>query len=84
MKLEEKIFEMLHTTVEENGYILHTVSYEKEGNLYFLRIEIDSIQGVTVEDCVTVSKLINPILDKENPIEESYILDVCSKEKGCD
>ena len=25
-----------------------------------------------------------PILDENDPIEENYILDVCSKEKGCD
>ena len=35
-----------------------------------------------VEDCVTVSNLINPILDEADPIEDNYILDVCSKEKG--
>lgn len=84
MELEKKIYDMLHATVEENGYILHSVVYEKEGSLYFLRVIIDSENGITVEDCVTVSKLINPILDTEDPIEENYILDVCSKEEGCD
>ena len=39
---------------------------------------------VNVEDFVTVSKLINPILDEEDPIEDNYILDVCSKEEGCE
>ena len=75
---------MLQKTIEENEYILHSVVFEKEGNLYFLRVIIDSENGITVEDCVTVSKLINPILDREDPIEENYILDVCSKEEGCD
>ena len=35
-----------------------------------------------IEDCVTVSNLVNPILDSEDPIDESYILDVCSKGEG--
>ena len=32
-----------------------------------------------VEDCVNVSNLINPILDEADLIEESYVLNVCSK-----
>ena len=50
----------------------------------FLRVVIDKEGIIDVDDCVKVSKLINPILDEEDPIEENYILDVCSKEKGCE
>ena len=50
----------------------------------FLRVVIDKEGTLDVEDCVTVSKLINPILDENDPIEENYILDVCSKEEGCE
>ena len=82
--MEEKIKELLTPTVEENGYILDSVVYEKEGNTNFLRIIIDKEGYITVDDCVTVCNLVNPILDKEDPIEENYILDVCSKEKGSD
>ena len=32
----------------------------------------------------TVTNLINPILDMNDPIEDNYILDVCSSEKGCE
>ena len=39
---------------------------------------------ITVEDCVEVSGLVNPILDEADLIEDNYILDVCSKEKGCE
>ena len=39
---------------------------------------------IDVEDCVTVSNIINPIIDANDPIKENYILDVCSKEKGCE
>ena len=80
--MEEKIKVLLEPTVEENGYHLDSVVYEKEGNTNFLRIIIDKEGYITVDDCVTVCNLVNPILDKEDPIEENYILDVCSKEKG--
>lgn len=82
--MENKIKELLKKTIEENGYRLDSVVYEKEGNTNFLRVIIDKEGYITVDDCVTVCNLVNPILDKEDPIEENYILDVCSKEKGSD
>ena len=82
MKVEEKIECLIKDIIEENNYILDDVLYEKEGSMNFLRVIIDKNGIIDVEDCVTVSNLINPILDKEDPIEENYILDVCSVEKG--
>lgn len=48
----------------------------------FLRVIIDKDGIIDLDDCVKVSKIINPILDEKDFIEENYILDVCSKEKG--
>lgn len=76
-----KLFEDI---IKENGYILDEVLYVKEDGMNFLRVVIDKEGIIDVDDCVKVSKLINPILDEEDPIEENYILDVCSKEKGCE
>lgn len=80
--MEDKIKGLIKDIIEENNYILDDVLYVKEGNIYFLRVIIDKNGIMDVEDCVTVSNLINPILDEADPIEDNYILDVCSKEKG--
>lgn len=82
MKVEEKIKGLIEDVIQENNYILSEVLYEKEGSVNFLRVVIDKNGIIDVEDCVTVSNLINPILDEEDPIEENYVLDVCSMEKG--
>lgn len=82
MGIEVKIKNLIEEVITNNGYILDEVVYEKEGSIYFLRVVIDKEGIMDVEDCVTVSNLINPILDSEDPIEDNYILDVCSKEKG--
>ena len=58
--------------------------YFKEGKNYILRIVIDKNGIIDVEDCVTVTRIIDPILDEADYITDSYILDVCSKEKGCE
>lgn len=82
MEVERKVRELIEDKVNQNGYKIEQVLYEKEGSIYFLRIIIDKEPYVDVEDCVKVSNLINPILDEKDPISDSYILDVCSKEKG--
>lgn len=84
MELEKTVKELIEPVIVENNYILDCVQYVKEGNLYFLRIIIDKNGIVDVDDCVTVTQLINPLLDEKDLIEENYILDVCSKEKGCE
>jgi len=82
MEVEKIIRDLVEKEITDNGYKLDEVKYEKEGSIYFLRIIIDKEPYVDVEDCVKVSNLINPILDEKDPISDSYILDVCSKERG--
>lgn len=77
-----KIRPLIEPIILENGYRIDEMEYVKEGNLYFLRVVIDKDGIIDIDDCVTVSKLINPILDEHDPISDNYILDVCSKEKG--
>ncbi|NLL44797.1 MAG: hypothetical protein GX247_03920 [Mollicutes bacterium] len=79
MKIEDKIRNLIENVVVANGYRIDEIKYEKEDNIYFLRVIIDKDGIIDVDDCVKVSNLINPILDEEDPIAESYILDVCSK-----
>ena len=74
--------DLINDIIVSNGYRLDNVLYVKEGNSYFLRVIIDKDGIIDVNDCSRVTKLINPILDDADPISESYILDVCSMEKG--
>ncbi len=81
-KYVEIVKPMIVPVITENGYIVDEIEYVKEDGIYFLRVIIDKEGVITVDDCVVVSKLINPILDEKDPIEDNYILDVCSKLKG--
>lgn len=80
--MESKIKNLIEKTIVDSGYILDDVNYVKENGTNFLRIIIDKEGFITVNDCVKVNELIDPILDKIDFIEESYIVDICSKEKG--
>ena len=84
MEIEKLIQKLIQDKITANGFILDNVAYEKEGKLNFLRVIIDKEGTITVDDCAFISKIISEVLDNEDPISESYILDVCSKEKGGD
>jgi len=84
MQIEEKVRELIENPIKEIGYILDEVLYVKEDGNYFLRVVIDKNGIIDIEDCITVTRLIDPMLDDIDYITDSYILDVCSKEKGCE
>ena len=84
MDIEVKVRDLIEKSINENGYILDEVLYIKEDGNYFLRVVIDKNGIIDVEDCVTITRIIDPILDTVDYITDSYILDVCSKEKGCE
>ena len=65
-------------TVEELGYMLWDVEFVKEGSEWYLRITIDSEEGITINDCEKVHRAIDPILDEIDPIEQAYHLEVSS------
>ncbi len=82
MEIETKVKKLIEPILNDNNYILDQVEYVTEGRVNYLRVFIDKEGFITIDDCVTASNLINPILDEADLIEENYMLDVCSKEKG--
>jgi len=80
--IENKVKEIIEQKVNELGVNIDSIVYEKEGGNYFLRIVIDSDEGIDIDKCVEVTNLINPLLDEVDIIEDSYILDISSKERG--
>ena len=64
--------------VESLGYFLWDVEYVKEGADMYLRITIDSEEGITIEDCEKVHRAIDPLLDEADPIEDAYHLEISS------
>lgn len=80
--IEEKLRQIISKEVNNIGINIDTIEYIKEGSNNFLRIIIDRDKPINIDECVEVTNIINPLLDDANIIEESYILDVSTKEKG--
>lgn len=70
--------ELAEPLAEELGLVLWDVEYVKEGTEWYLRITIDTDEGVTIDDCERMHRAIDPLLDEADPIENSYHLEVSS------
>ena len=78
----EKIKDAIKDPLAKMKIIVDDISFEKEGSYYFLRITLDKVNGLDLDTVVEATNIINTILDELDIIEESYILDVSSKERG--
>lgn len=79
---EARFEKLLLPVTEENGVEIYDVEYVKEGGDWYLRAYIDKEGGVTIEDCEKVSRAISDIMDREDFIEDKYILEVSSPGLG--
>lgn len=84
MDIASKVRNLIEGSVLKEGYTIDDVLYVKEDNNFFLRVIIDKNGIIDLDDCVKVTHIIDPLLDSVDYITDSYILDVCSKEKGCE
>ena len=58
------------------------IEYIKKGKYNFLTVVLDKVGGIDLEAIVEATNIINPIVDKFDICDDSYILDVISKERG--
>lgn len=79
---EAKTEKLILPVLEELGIELYDIDYEKEGGEYFLRVYIDKEGGVTIDDCVNVSRAFDAVLDREDYISDPYTFEVSSPGLG--
>lgn len=77
-KIAERVFDLIKSSVESCGVDLWDVRFVKEGASYYLRVFIDSENGINIDNCTDVSHAIDPVIDEADPIDKSYYLEVCS------
>ncbi len=79
MTLADRIAELVSAPLDAMGYALVRVHAQGRGQLT-LQVMIERKDGapVAVEDCTRASRSISALLDVEDPIAESYTLEVSS------
>ena len=78
MKVTDQVRAFSQPIVEGLGCTLWDVEYVREGGEWFLRLYIDKEGGVGIDDCEAVSRAVDPILDREDPVPGSYHFEVSS------
>ncbi len=74
----ENLWKLLEPALEVDGIELVEVEFRFEAGRWVLRLYIDSPGGVTLDDCENCSRQMSALLDIEDPIEQSYTLEVSS------
>ena len=77
-KITDKVTALARPIVEEEGCSLWDVEYVREAGSWYLRVFIDKEGGVSIDDCERISRRLDPILDEEDPIPDSYVFEVGS------
>jgi ribosome maturation factor RimP len=76
--VNEKIAEIAADIAEKNGLELVQAQVVGSGKSLTIRIFIDKPEGVTHEDCASMSRQLDTILDTEDFIPSAYLLEVSS------
>lgn len=79
---ERKTEVLLQPMMEKHHFELVDVEFVKEAGNWFLRVYVDKPGGITIDDCELVSRALSDLLDEEDFIAESYILEVSSPGLG--
>ena len=79
---ERKTEQLLEPIITANHFELYDIEYVKEGGSWYLRAYIDKENGITVDDCVLVSRELSDLLDQHDFISDSYVLEVSSPGLG--
>ena len=82
MKDLNKLKEALSEALMDKEIIVDEITTEKKGKYNFLTVVLDKVGGIDLEAIVEATNIINPIVDKFDICDDSYILDVISKERG--
>ena len=80
--MKDKILKLVGNKLDNLNLWIDDIYSDKEDGNTFLHIVLDSDRVLNIGDVTMATRIINPLLDEIDIIDESYILDVYAKEKG--
>ena len=78
----DEIRDLIEGPMKEMDITVDSIDYVLENNYHFLKIVLDKVNGIDLDTIVEATNVINPIMDEHDLIEDEYILDISSKERG--
>ncbi|MFH1258992.1 MAG: ribosome maturation factor RimP [Elusimicrobiota bacterium] len=78
MSIVSEVEKLAGRSLVELGYELVDVQFQKEHGEFFLRVFIDKMGGVSLDDCSLVSEKVGELLDQTETIPYAYHLEISS------
>ena len=75
---ETGLSKLIEPMVQALGCELWGIEKLQQGRQVVLKIYIESVNGINVDDCARVSRQVSAMLDVEDPIPGEYLLEVSS------
>ncbi len=77
------VYQIAKPIADSLGLKIWDVTFEKEGSVWYLRVFIERTDGaVDLDDCEKMTRPLSEALDREDPIEQNYMLEVGSPGLG--
>lgn len=78
----ERLKNDLQDSLRKQELIVDNIEFSEKGRYKFLTVTLDKVGGIDLEMIVAATKVVNKVVDQANITDDSYILDVVSKERG--
>ena len=78
----DKLTQNLTIAFKGDDIIVDSILFEHKGKYNFLTVTLDKVGGIDLETIVEATKVVNEYVDKTDICDDSFILDVVSKERG--
>lgn len=80
--MKEKVIEAVGNKLDQLGVVIDSVYVDEQAGEKTLTIVLDREEIIDLKTVVMATRILNPIIDKLNLIDENYTLDIYAKEKG--
>jgi ribosome maturation factor RimP len=77
-QIRAMIWDLVEHVIEAAGLELIEVEYQREPHGWVLRLFIDREEGVGLDDCAQMSRVIGDLLDVTDPVPNAYHLELSS------
>ena len=78
MEIESALVRLCEPVLSEAGYELVRVEVVGVAGRRTARFFIDTLGGVTLEDCTAVSRMIDPVISRNRVFDGPYVLEISS------
>lgn len=80
--MKEKIISIVGDKLKKLNVWIDDVYIDNEGTIKFLHIVLDADEIIPINTVVMATRIINPLLDEVDIMDDAYMLDIYAKSKG--